>query len=89
MLEKVKSRKQLSLIDVPKLVAEDFLCDVKEEYGNVRWVKLKDLMRKAEAYDMFVQFGIVPQSPPPSSSMSEEEESKDDAIQTLTKEYSK
>ena len=46
-------------------------------------------MRKAEAYDMFVQFGIVPQSPPPSSSMSEEEESKDDAIQTLTKEYSK
>jgi hypothetical protein len=46
---------RLSMTDVPLGVAKDFFSDIKSRYGNIYWVKLMDLMRKAQAYDLLIQ----------------------------------
>lgn len=74
------TQKYLTLTDVPFNVACEFRRDVKERYGDVYWVKLMDLMRKAEAYDMFVCLGLVPQQEP--EVQQKEEESS--GIKTFT-----
>lgn len=37
--------------DVPLWLYKQFTSDVKQKYNDIYWVKLMDLMRKAEAYD--------------------------------------
>ena len=44
----------LSMVDVPLHIMKKFKSDVSDRYGNIYWVKLMDLMRKAEAYDMML-----------------------------------
>ena len=46
--------KQFAMVDVPLHIVKEFCGDVKVKYGDIYWVKLMDLMRKAEAYDMLV-----------------------------------
>lgn len=50
-------RRNLTIVDVPMALAERFCYGIREEYGDVYWVKLQDLMRKAEAYDALLTFG--------------------------------
>lgn len=46
--------KQFTMVDVPIHIVKDFVSDVEVIYGNIYWVKLQDLMRKAEAYDVMM-----------------------------------
>ena len=43
-----------SVNDVPLWLVKEFMSDVKQKYNDTFWVKLMDLMRKAEAYDTMV-----------------------------------
>jgi hypothetical protein len=55
-----KIKVNLTMVDVPIHIFSYFTGDVKEKYGNIYWVKLMDLMRKAEAYDFAMGTGYVP-----------------------------
>lgn len=62
--EKVKSKGQrvgygFSISDCPLWLYRAFVENVKTEYNDIYWVKLMDLMRKAEAYDAIMS-GVVP-----------------------------
>jgi len=60
-IEGVRARKsgqlkgKFTMVDVPVHLVNAFCSDIKTNYGNIYWVKLMDLMRKAEAYDAMVQ----------------------------------
>ena len=41
----------LVMNDVPIDLLKEFTSDVKVKYGNIRWVKLMNIMEKAKAYD--------------------------------------
>lgn len=56
-------RIRLTFVDVPIHLANAFCSDVKDNYGNIYWVKLMDLMRKAEAYDAFIALADSPSQP--------------------------
>lgn len=63
LIDKCKKDKVLpgfAISRMPIPVFESFMSDVHECYAGVYWAKLNDLMRKAEAYDMFVQLGMIP-----------------------------
>lgn len=47
-----------SINDCPLSVWKDFTKDLIE-YNDVYWSKLKDLIRKAEAYDTMVRLGLA------------------------------
>lgn len=49
----------LGINDMPIWLLKKFKHDIKREYNDQHWVKLMDLMRKAEAYDAFVLNGFV------------------------------
>ena len=50
--------------DCPIWLYRQFDSDVKEKYQNKYWIKLMDVMRKAECYDAFIKGGIItPQQP--------------------------
>lgn len=52
-------RFDMTFVDVPLNIAKVFRSDVRTKYGNIYWVKLMDLMRKAEAYDHMIATGEV------------------------------
>lgn len=57
MVEKDKSgnvKVQLKISDVPVGMAREFSTFAKIAYNDMYWVLLKDLMRKAEAYDLIL-----------------------------------
>lgn len=65
-LEELKSSKNkiridLTMNDVPVHIVNSFRSDVKKKYGDIYWVKLMDLMRKAEFLDFLMAQGSVPQ----------------------------
>lgn len=47
-------KNDFTLVDVPISVAREFKRDIATRYGNIYWVKLLDLMRKAEAYEYII-----------------------------------
>ena len=47
--------KQFVMVDTPLHVVKQFCSDIKEKYGDIYWVKLMDLMTKAEAYDALME----------------------------------
>lgn len=66
----------LKFNDCPLSLVKAFREDIKTKYGNIYWVKLMDLMRKAEAYDL-IRDGLMPQEVP------QQEEEKDEGITTF------
>lgn len=44
---------------MPVPLFEEFMSDVNERYAGTYWAKLQDLMRKAEAYDLLFDLGII------------------------------
>lgn len=49
----------LTMNDVPIFLFKKFVSDIKK-YNDIYWVKLLDLVRKAECYDYIVTQGYVP-----------------------------
>lgn len=49
-----KIKVTLTMNDVPLPLVEEFCSDVMNRYNDSYWVKLQDLMRKAQAYDYIV-----------------------------------
>lgn len=60
-VEKVKVRSEFGfgVNNCPLWLFKKFSEDAKARYNDVYWVRLLDLERKAEAYDLFVQAGII------------------------------
>jgi hypothetical protein len=76
--EKTKSRGQrvgygFSISDCPLWLYRTFVDNVKTEYNDIYWVKLMDLMRKAEAYDVIMSGSVPVQDVPVKSDVVEEE----------------
>jgi len=66
------------MTDTPINIIKEFTVDVKEQYGNIYWVKLKDLMRKAEAYDYIISLNDSVYEP-----VNEQEEEKPEEIKLM------
>jgi len=69
-IEGVKRRKagklklDFTMVDVPIHLVDSFCVDIRQNYGNIYWAKLMDLMRKAEAYDaMVMQHELMTKEP--------------------------
>jgi hypothetical protein len=63
VLEQCKKAGKLpgfAISSMPVPVFEAFMININECYNGVYWAKLNDLLRKAEAYDAFVQLGMLP-----------------------------
>ena len=69
--------------DCPIWIYRWFDSDVKELYQNKYWIKLLDLLRKAEAYEMLVQ-GQVFEQPVEEGSQEKEIEKEDDESGVMT-----
>ena len=84
----------LSFVDVPINIAKTFREDIRGKYGNIYWVKLMDLMRKAEAYDYLIsQQGYVEDMDIPEENIEKDKYGKpvqkdeeENVIRTFTKE---
>lgn len=72
--DKKKSTLGVGINDAPIWLIEEFTRLAKSRYCDKYWVCLLDLMRKAEAWDVFVEQGTVPHQEP----QSEVVEQKDD-----------
>ena len=59
----------------------------KKYYNDQRWALLIDWYRKAEAYDMFVTLGLVPDTEDQPEQEEHIDEDKREPIKTFTKEY--
>jgi len=70
----------LKMVDTPVSIVKNFCSDVHSKYGNIYWVKLMDLMRKAEAYDYLMSDANEAYQAPPV----EEPTQDQDGVHTFT-----
>ena len=49
-----KVTRSLVMKDVPVILIEKFCYNIGTEYNDIYWVKLQDLVRKAEMYDYLI-----------------------------------
>lgn len=77
------SKMGLTISDMPLWLFKKFITDIKYEYNDQYWVKLMDLMRKAEAYDSMMSGYDIPQEQPQQVIPEEKEEKDDEGVMTF------
>jgi hypothetical protein len=75
IVEESKTR-FITMNNVPISVYRDFLNDI-DNFNNSYWVKLKELMLKAKAFDLFLSMGYFNNPVDNTEEFEEEQEEKD------------